>query len=292
MQNKSIDTLVNDIHSLFNKKDGHEINEENLELFANNVKNHLRKSLKEANRRSDVPKELRMSKLGTPNRKLWYEFNINETEVDRKLDAPTLIKFIYGNFLEELSILLMKEAGHLVEGEQGEVEIDGVVGHRDCRVDGITTDIKSASKYSYQKFNDGSIYKNDPFGYIAQLSSYVEADGGKEGAFFVINKETGDMTLLKVHSIDMINPHDRIKEIKDVLKQPAPPEKKCYPDEPDGKSGNMVLNNNCTYCEFKSICWKDTGLRRFKYANGIRYFTKVVSTPKVEEIVNLPENQS
>ena len=281
---KSIDTLISDIHDLFLKKEGHEINEENLDSFTNNVKEGLRRALREAGaRQGEVPKELRMSKLGTPNRKLWYEFN--STDTDRNLSPTTLIKFIYGNFLEELALLLAKEAGHLVEGEQGEVIIEGVKGHRDCKIDGITTDIKSASKFSFQKFADGSLHKNDPFGYIAQISSYVKADSGDTGAFFVINKETGELTLLKVHEMDMINPVTRIADIKEVLSKPAPPVTKCYDPEPEGKSGNMVLNKNCTFCEFKETCWKEDGLRKFRYSNGIKYFTKVVKEPLVEEII-------
>lgn len=286
---KSIDSLVSDIHGLFVKTEGHDINEQNLDAFANNVKEHLKRALKEAGpRQNEVPTELRMSKLGTPNRKLWFEFNNTDGKVDRTLSPSTLIKFIYGHFLEELTILLAKEAGHLVEGEQGEVEIDGVVGHRDCRIDGITTDIKSASKFSFQKFADGSLLKNDPFGYVAQLSSYVKADGGDTGAFLAINKETGDLTLLKLHSIDMINPHYRIKEIREVLSEPAPPVAKCYEPEPEGKSGNMVLNRNCTFCDFKDKCWKDAndgkGLRKFKYSTGTKHFVKVANPPRVEEV--------
>ena len=101
----------------------------------------------------------------------------------------------------------------------------------------------------------------------------------------MINKETGELTLLKLHSIDMINPEYRINEIKDVLSKPAPPETKCYEPEPDGKSGNMALNRNCTFCEFKELCWKDDGLRKFKYSTGTKYLTKVVSVPRVEELV-------
>jgi hypothetical protein len=42
------------------------------------------------------------------------------------------------------------------------------------------------------------------------------------------------------------------------------------------------------YCNYKNDCWSDSnegnGLRIFKYSNGLKYFTKVVSEPRVEEI--------
>ena len=46
----------------------------------------------------------------------------------------------------------------------------------------------------------------------------------------------------------------------------------------------MKLATGCCYCPHKHKCWK--GLRAFKYADGIRYLTKVVNEPRVEEIVN------
>ena len=58
----------------------------------------------------------------------------------------------------------------------------------------------------------------------------------------------------------------------------------CYAPVPDGSKGNMRLARNCVYCPFKFKCFKD--LRVFKYAKGPQYLTKVMATPRVEEITN------
>ena len=56
----------------------------------------------------------------------------------------------------------------------------------------------------------------------------------------------------------------------------------------DGKSGNRVLNTNCHYCPFKHKCWGDAnggnGLRGFRYATGVKYFTHVAKQPNVDEV--------
>lgn len=290
---KQIDTLVDDIYRLFNEP--HKVDQENLSRFATNVAKLLQFAIENNTRNSTENPTLRMSKLGTPDRKLWYEFNLPK-EAQEEHDSPTKIKFLYGNILEELLLFLAKEAGHTVKGEQGEVSILGVLGHRDCKIDGITTDVKSASKFAFQKFADGTLSKNDPFGYIAQISSYVYADNKEAeasgqppqntGAFLVINKESGEITLLKVDPIDMINPENRISHLqKNVLSLPEPPKEKCYQPEPFGKSGNEALHKNCQFCPFKEICWKESGLRKFRYSDGIKYLTKVVDEPRVEEIL-------
>lgn len=279
-KNKELNTLVDDIYNLF--KTGHEISESNLEKFALNVSAAVKRSVKEASTRVSDKPILRMSKIGTPDRKLWFDFNT--PRVASEVDPATQIKFLYGHILEELLLLFTKEAGHTVEGEQGEVDILGVKGHRDAKIDGITTDIKSASKFAFQKFANGTLSKDDPFGYIAQISGYAEADHSQYGAFLVINKESGEIALLKVDKVDMIDPAQRIVHIKEnVLSKPEPPREKCYTPEPFGKSGNEALHKNCSFCEHKLKCWEGS-LRGFRYSTGITYLTKVVDTPRVEEV--------
>lgn len=279
MTQKTIDTLVQDIYALFEKP--HVVNEGNLDAFAKSIAQTLKNRLIEPPR-TGARTELRMSKLGTPDRKLWFEFNTNLQE---NISSSGKIKFLYGDILESLLIFLTKEAGHTVEGEQGELFVAGVKGHRDCKIDGITTDIKSASNFSFKKFETGALLNDDPFGYIAQISSYVKADDSPYGAFFAINKETGELALLKVDKVDMIDPEQRVKHIQNnVLTRSSPPETKCYEPQPYGKSGNVALHKNCEYCPFKDLCWKEEGLRKFKYSDGVKNFVRISKLPEVEEV--------
>lgn len=293
---KTLDTLIDDIHQILTGE--HTCNEEFLNTFAENIKNQVQQRLETVQRFERG--NLRVSKLGTPDRKLWYEMHESSnasfspekegTNEGSTIDPSLLIKFMYGDLIEELVLLLVKEAGHKVEGEQGELEVEGVVGHRDCIIDGITVDVKSTSNFAFSKFQKGTLMQDDPFGYIAQISTYSYADKSEYGAFLAMNKETGQLTLLKVHPVDMIHPPTRIKHVREMVERDTPPENKCYQPEPHGKAGNMVLNRNCSYCPFKKMCWsKDAnngfGLRSFRYSNGVKDFVTVVDEPRVEEIV-------
>jgi hypothetical protein len=53
---------------------------------------------------------------------------------------------------------------------------------------------------------------------------------------------------------------------------------------PEGKSGNMKLGLNCSYCGYKTHC--HPGLRTFAYARGPVFLTDVIREPKetVKEI--------
>lgn len=289
-QTKTIKSVVQDIYGLF--KTNHTVSEENLEVFGNKCKELVRHSLATAS--SSRTPVVRMSNIGTPDRKLWYIMNIKEEDgsaLKSSLEPKDLIKFLYGHLIEELLLLLVKETGHSVTNEQEEVVVNGIVGHRDCKIDGIPIDIKSASKYSFQKFSKGTLALNDSFGYIPQISGYCQAGGDKTGGFLALNKETGEICLLLIDEVDMIDVSKRADVVRDILSRPTPPEEKCYQPEPFGQSGNMVLNANCGYCQFKDLCWSDAnngkGLRKFQYSNKVEEFTSVVSTPKVPEIENI-----
>ena len=64
-----------------------------------------------------------------------------------------LIAFLFGDIVEEVVLFLARAAGHEVTDEQKEIEINGVRGHIDGRVDGLPVDVKSASSYSYRKLS-------------------------------------------------------------------------------------------------------------------------------------------
>ena len=85
----------------------------------------------------------------------------------------------------------------------------------------------------------------------------------------------------------MINAKDRVKHLKNVMRDGKPPVK-CYSDVADGMSGNRKLAIGCVYCSHKRKCWEDAnggqGLRVFKYANHNRFLTQVARTPDVQEI--------
>jgi hypothetical protein len=287
---KNINTLIKDIYSLF--EEGNKSNlskkeiEKTLDTFAIEVKGILKEAL------FDKPKKrsnLRLSAIGKPDRQLWYDLK-DDNKKEKYFDSPTRIKFLYGHFLESLLLAFTKLAGHTVTEEQKEINVSGVLGHQDCRIDGMLVDIKSASGHSFKKFASGRLSEDDPFGYIGQLSAYAEDKQDKEAAFFVIDKQSGHLTLLKIHEMEMINAEDRVNYLKKIVKKTTPPSR-CYSAIPHGTSGNYKLPIGCVYCAHKHNCWSDTnggqGLRGFHYAKGIQYLTKVARVPDVLEEPNV-----
>lgn len=279
----TIDTLVADIYSLFNEECHHEPSEENLEWIACSLKTLLRRKLSTRDREAAA---LRFSSLGRPDRQIWYAANCPEKA--EELSPKTYFKFLYGDVIELLLLFLAKEAGHEVTHLQQEVEIDGVVGHCDAVIDGVTVDAKSASPYGYLKFTNGKFLTDDPFGYVGQISGYSHALGTERAGFLVANKVHGDISFAEVPSevLKGYDPEARIKHLKVVLGNAREPPR-CYPDKEEGLSGNRILDVACSYCPFKTHCWRDAndgrGLRTFFYSTGPKYFTNVEKEPRVEE---------
>jgi len=228
-----------------------------------------------------------MSSIGQPcERKLWYE--INKPELAAPLSGNDHLRFLYGDIVESLMLFLAKLAGHNVQGEQGEVEIEGIKGHRDAIIDGVLVDVKSASAFSYKKFEDGSLQENDAFGYIPQLQSYLSASSKddrliqKDEAYFLaVNKVTGEfcLTLSKGNEVDWPKTYNYKKEL---VSQPNPPPRGFEPED-WGKGGNKALSFNCTLCPWKKTCWPE--IRYFQYANKVAELVVVKKEPLVPEII-------
>ena len=285
---KTVDTLVEDIYNLFSldpiDMDEEEV-DKHIDTFGEMLKVHIKDFLYE------VPKDrkgLRLSAIGKPDRKIWLD--INSPLEEEQLKPSTRIKFLYGYILEELLLLCSTIAGHDVKDQQKEVHVDGVAGHQDSIIDGVLVDCKSASGFGFEKFRKNNLIEDDPFGYVAQISAYAQANGIDTAAFLAINKSTGEICLSKLHQMDMINAEARVKHLKNIVGKDSLPDK-CYTDIPDGKSGNRSLAVGCVYCNYKQTCWADSnqgkGLRVFKYAKGNKFLTQVVREPDVEEVYAL-----
>ena len=254
-----------------------EIDREHLSTFLKGIEQAIKNSL-EIKRGFRNP-HLRMSSIGKPDRKIWLE--INHPKEQREMEGSFLIRMLYGSIVEELILLLVKEAGYSVTDEQKEVMVNGITGHIDCKVNGFVVDVKSASDFGFRKFKKG-FDNDDDFGYIGQLSGYVDAEGGDVGYFLVMNKSSGEVTLLEVDSMEMINSYDRIGHLRSILADKKALPSPCEVPTLEKASGNKVLPRICKFCEYKEDCWPN--IRAFQYSRGVKYFTEVVKEPRVEEI--------
>ena len=247
-----------------------------------------------ANMRFSKPQEprgyLSLSSIGTPcKRKLWYR--INQPTSAEPLSANMLLKFFFGDMIEELVLAIVKASGHSVTGEQTRMNVHGIRGHRDCVIDGMTVDVKSASPYSFKKFAEGNLRQDDPFGYISQLSSYVYA--GKDdplvtdknrGAFLVIDKVNGYICLdMYDFTEELETKEEEMLAAKELVAGEIPEDR--IPPVPQSKtSPNTKLAMSCGFCEFRKVCWPE--VRTFQYSTGDVHLVDVVSPPNVKEITD------
>jgi len=284
---KRIDTLATDIKQLIagisNGKPAN-ITEENMNVFLHNIKEAILAWNKPPDK-TDNKNNLRMSVIGKPPRQLWYDKHSPKER--NEANGELNLKFLYGHIIEHLVLYLAELAGHKIEDQQKKIEIDGITGHIDSKIDGEICDVKSASSFSFKKFQSGEIVGDDPFGYHAQLAGYETANGTKAGGFLVVDKSTGDMCFYKPDDMAKPNVKNLIKTLRETMEMKNPPEQKCYEDKEE-KNGNKQLAVGCQYCPHKWECHADAnggkGLRVFKYSNKNTYLTHVEKQPNVEEI--------
>lgn len=270
---KNISTLVADVKDiLVNEK---KFVNDTITQFSANLSEMLVSRLS----REQAPPSLRVSNLGKPNRRLWYD--INKPHLAEPLSASTRFKFLFGDIIEHVLLFLADASGHKVTDEQAEVDIAGIKGHIDGRIDGELVDVKSASTYSFRKFKDHLRPWDDAFGYLTQLGSYGYSLGVDRAHFFVADKSVGNICL-DTHDLPAVNYNQRVQEKQKMLSGPIP--ERCYPDEADGVSGNRKLSVGCSYCPFKQHCWP--GLRTFLYSRGPVFLTVVARRPR-DDIVEV-----
>ena len=230
---------------------------------------------------------LSFSSIGSPcKRKLWYK--INEPATAKPLAPSDLLKFFYGDMIEELVLAIVQASGHTVEGTQDRMRINDLAGHRDAVIDGMTVDVKSASPYSFKKFAEGNLRDEDPFGYISQLSSYVYAakddplvTNKTHGAFLVVDKVNGSLCLdVYDFTPELEQKEKEVEQVKEMVAGDIPD--RGFDPVPQSKtSPNTKLHPSCGFCEFNKKCWPEA--RRFVYKTGDVLLVDVVKAPNVPE---------
>ena len=207
---------------------------------------------------------LRMSNIGRPTCQLWFEKNKPETA----LPKPTtfVMNMMLGDIVEAVFKGLLTESGvdfddtDKVTLKVGDSNDTRVSGSYDLIMGGAVDDIKSASDWSYKnKFESYETLKNsDPFGYVGQLAGYAQASDKRAGGWWVVNKANGSFKYVPA-AIDMRKELTKLKETVEKVNENK--FERCFEAVPEtyrGKpSGNMVLNDNCKFCDYRFECWPD-----------------------------------
>lgn len=273
-----IDTIVDDIYKTLSEgvdKVPEELVEKYTQIFANFLRTRFLKR--------DRKPTLRMSNLGKPcERQLYYE--INEPEGGEEMTPATLNKFLTGDLIEIKLLFLAELSGHKVEGTQDTQVINGVEGHRDAVIDGHIVDTKSASSNSFKKFKEHNLEIDDPFGYLKQGGAYLFAGQtdstvkDKERFSFLVEDKQHGHVCLDTYTKQEVDFNKLVDEKRAMLNAPEPPPR-AFEAVPDGKSGNMKLGVNCSYCVQKFKCWEN--LQQYNYSFGPVFLTEVHREPRV-----------
>ena len=205
---------------------------------------------------------LRMSNIGRPTCQLWFEKNKPESALPKP--STFVMNMMIGDIVEAIFKGLLKEAKvdfddtDQVTLDVGDSNDTRVSGSYDLIMGGAVDDIKSASDWSYRnKFESyAALKKSDPFGYVGQLAGYAKASDKRAGGWWVVNKANGDFKYVPA-AIDMREELTKLKETVEKVNENK--FERCFEAVPEtyrGKpSGNMVLNDNCRFCDYRFECW-------------------------------------
>lgn len=271
---KSYKELPKDIYKLLeNRKGSKTWEDEKLVALGASIAKHTADTMSEDKvrvRNKDVfyPSEIGKNCL----RQVWYKYNL--PVAPEPLSGVTQVKFLFGDYVEELMLYLAKEAGHTVEAEQHPVEIhvdDATVrGRIDAVIDGAIIDVKSTTSYNFKQWNGGYLGPhNDAFGYRWQLNSYSRglipgvvysgSTTAPECGLFFMDKASGAIGTSAVpHLADWEN---RVRSIHKVVNSPEPPPRlDSVALKTDSLNHGIPLE--CQYCDYKKYCWADRDLTR------------------------------
>ena len=232
--------------------------ETTIEQIANDIKDALHRQFNSKQKRKY---SLRMSSIGRPSCQQWFEKNLP----NKALPKPTtfVMNMMLGDIVEAVFKGLLKEAGaDFKNSEQVKLKLKDktIKGTYDLILDDQVDDIKSASNWSYRyKFESfDTLKEGDGFGYIGQLAGYAKATNTKAGGWWVVNKANGDFKYVPATGIEV---DKEVSKMEETIKAVESKELvRCFEPEPEyfrsKPTGNMVLNKNCTFCDFRQECWK------------------------------------
>lgn len=284
---KTIDTLAADIKGLFGqtlKGDSHTFEQDMLAKFGSSVALHVQDALT-ARTGKRKPNTLYMSEIGKPcRRQVWY--GVWHPEVAEPMQDHTLYKFLYGDVIEEIALLLAEASGHTVTHKQMPVEWEindwKIRGRTDAVIDGVLVDVKSCSPFGYKKFEEGLDDKNDSFGYRLQLDAYNADRIYPRQGFLAIEKQNGHVGFFEQAIPGPLVTFERMEEVIAAVRDSMVMPDRAFDLVPEGKSGNMKLGVECSYCPYKHDCWP--GLRTFVGSRGPVFLGTVKREPMMHEI--------
>ena len=233
--------------------------------IAEHIKRELDRGIKEKEYKAPKRKYLGASSLGDPcARKLQYRYMGQEIDEGKDFSAQTLRTFALGHSIEDMMILIFRDAGFELKtelkGEQfGFDTADGEVrGH----VDGIITggplhldypmlwECKSASDKKFKEFVRNGVAVANPV-YAAQIALYQAYMDLADNpcCFTVLNKNTSEIYIELVPFDGELAQKVSDKAVNIIKATQA------------GELLPRVAQNSdyygCKWCEFRKTCWAE-----------------------------------
>jgi len=219
---------------------------------------------------------IRMSGLGRP----LCQQVLDKQGIKESMQYNTLFRFMFGDMVESLLMLVMREAGVDIVDSQRQVELElggqtikgtlDVIIRDELGVEKVW-DIKSASDWAYKNKFTGfggydSIKDDDPFGYVMQGYLYSAATSMPFGGWIVVNKSSGEVAVVEApewqdddREAYLADAVDRVKFLTNPSVKPFKP----FPDEYETyrrkgetlRTENKVLSKECNLCGYRNHCW-------------------------------------
>tara|TARA_R100000152_G_C6744475_1_gene168165 strand:+ start:249 stop:1136 length:888 start_codon:yes stop_codon:yes gene_type:complete len=253
-------------------KEGIDLDPELIEEF----KTHCGEALVKQLSRGRGKYSLRMSGLGRPMCQQWHDKN----ESPKEIQYNSIMRFLFGDIVEAIAMVVLKSSGVNVESEQERVNLDlgvcNLEGTLDVVIDGKVWDIKSASPYAFSKKFGGEfggynkVKEDDTFGYLMQGYLYSKAKGMDFGGWIVVDKASGEWAVCEAPDYQKDDSDEQLSKAKVNAKQIVKdaPLKKEFKDKEETfrvqygprkgdvvSTGNRVMHTVCSYCDYKLQCW-------------------------------------
>lgn len=250
-----INNLIEDIYKTLETKEY----KGSLDVVALNLGKEVEEALKEHFRPREDNRKLRLSQIGKCTRSQWYDYHGFEKE---KFEPKLWITFLQGHIMEALLKALVKLSGHTLEDEQKNHWVESIRGSQDATIDGELVDVKTASQFSFKKFKKDGL-KEDPFGYVQQLSAYGLDKKRDYGYFLALNKNNGELALTKQKlNKDVV---EDVRELKLAMDSGTPD--RLENATTVNKIGEK-LNVTCGFCGHRDTCFPNlTKIKAGKFQN-------------------------
>ena len=224
---------------------------------------------------------IRMSGLGRP---LCQQL-LDRSGLVEEMDYNALFRFLFGDLVESVAVLIMEQAGVEIVEKQKAVSLNiagqtvngtlDLILRDEMGIDKVW-DVKSASEWAFKFKYTGyggydKIKEDDPFGYIMQGHLYGEATGLPFGGWIVINKSSGEVAMVEApdwqdedRKIYMADAEQRVKRLIDPdpdFVKPFKSEFETYKVKSEViRTGNKTLPKICSMCGYRSHCWSKSQL--------------------------------